>query len=888
MNGRVKNQFILIPIYVYTETCLNYSESGNAPPFAPNTTWTLDEIHMTQKKPTYEILEKRVYELEQAASDHKATEKQLRKSEEKYRTLIENVQDLFYRTDLDGRIIFISPSVYRLSGYTMEEAMGMKIAQEIYLRPQERKLFLQGIQDNGYINNFESWLKHKDGTIWRASTNAHFYKDKDGRILGVEGITRDVTDLNRAEEINNVLFAISNAVNTTRNLKDLYPIIHQSLSRIIDVTNFFIAIVDTIEQTLFFPYHVDTTDDDFFPITDFNPHHSLTGLVVSQRSPLLLEKKALENRASQNGVWGPIPVIWMGVPLIIKDQVIGVIAVQSYINPLLYTKHDLQILSAVSDQVAIAIDRKRGEEQTQASEKRFREIIEEVSAISIQGYDEKRRVIFWNQASEKLYGYPKSEAMGKTLEKLIIPSNMREHIKNLHQRWVEFGEKIPPAELTLMGKNGNKVPVFSSHVMLETHQGKEMFCIDIDLRPLRQAQKEKLEAQKTASEQKKLALIGQIAGKMAHDFNNILGIIMGNAELSLINCGEDETRKTFELIFNQTLRGKNLTKNLMAFAKTQEPKAVFFQLNKMVDQVISLLKNDLMGIQLVRGDQGNLPDLLADPGMIEYTLVNILQNSIHAVSMKKNPKIFIKTCHPDNTICFEIEDNGCGMAPENIEKIYDPSFTLKGSRDLTHSYGSDIKGSGYGLANVKKYIDQHRGHISISSKIDSGTKVCIQFPVMEQSSSPTNKTDPQKARCHSGKYILLVEDEPAISEVQQEILSQEPFNHRVDTAADGETAMDLFKKNNYDMVSLDYLLSGVLTGIDVYHFIRGINKTIPLVFISGNLEFLESIDELKRQDPHIDHLPKPCQNKDYMDTINKLFQRQYLEPPGKYRKTLPG
>jgi len=689
-----------------------------------------------------------------------------------------------------------------------------------------------------------------------------------------EALEKRVHELERAEEINHVLFAISNAVNTTRNLKNLYPSIHRSLGRIIDVTNFFIAMVNGKEKTIYFPYHVDTKDKDFPSISNFDIHDSLTGLVVSQRKPLLLKKTELEDRAARNGIWGAEPLIWMGVPLIIKDQVIGVMAVQSYVDPHLYTQHDLQILSAISSQVAIAIDRKRGEEQLLASEKRFREIIEEVSEIAIQGYDEKRQVLFWNHASEKLYGYTRQEAVGKKREDLIIPENMKANVQHLHRQWVEDGKKIPAGEVDLIDKEGRKVPVFSSHVMQATRHGKEMFCIDIDLRPLRQAQKEKLEAQKTASEQKKLALIGQIAGKMAHDFNNILGIIMGNAELSLIQCREETTRKTLELIFEQTIRGKNLTKNLVAFAKTQEPKAVFFQLSKKIDQVIHILKKELVGIELTREDKPPVPDLLADPGMIEYALVNILQNSIHALSRRQKQKIFIKTFHRNNTIFLEIEDTGCGIAPENIEKIYDPSFTLKGSRDLTQSYGKDIKGTGYGLANVKKYIDQHRGRISITSQIDSGTKVSIQLPVMEQSAALASEIDIPRTRYHTGKSILLVEDEPAISAVQQKILSQEPFNHRVDTAGDGETAIRLFKENRYDLVSLDYVLSGALNGMDVYNFIRQTNQTIPLVFISGNIEFLESIDELKRQDPHIDHLPKPCQNTTYVNTINELFQKE--------------
>lgn len=131
-----------------------------------------------------------------------------------------------------------------------------------------------------------------------------------------------------------------------------------------------------------------------------------------------------------------------------------------------------------------------------ASEKRFRQLIEQVSEIAIQGYDEDRRVTFWNKASEILYGYKEEEALGEKLEELIIPEEMKDQVRQHHHNWLTKNEKIPAGELELIDKNGKPVPVFSSHVMHMTEQGKEMFCIDIDLMPIREAQKALKESEK--------------------------------------------------------------------------------------------------------------------------------------------------------------------------------------------------------------------------------------------------------------------------------------------------------------------------------------------------------------------------------------------------------
>jgi signal transduction histidine kinase/ActR/RegA family two-component response regulator len=400
---------------------------------------------------------------------------------------------------------------------------------------------------------------------------------------------------------------------------------------------------------------------------------------------------------------------------------------------------------------------------------------------------------------------------------------------------------------------------------------ERIVCVGEDITELRRAQTEKVEAMALAAETEKLALVGQIAGKMAHDFNNILGVVMGNAELALMDCPHDNTRKTLELIFEQTLRGKNLTRNLVAFARDQEPRQEFFSIDEKMDLVINILKKDLEGIRVARQYGHSIPELLADPGMVEHAVVNLLQNSIHALSLVKQPKIIVRTYCKGEFIVLEIEDNGCGIPAEFLKEIFEPSFTLKGSKDMAGMYKTGIRGTGYGMSNVKKYIEQHKGRISISSELKKGTKVSISLPIIKKELTQEEIKEIKKENIRSGKYILLVEDEQAISDVQRRILTQEPLHHRVDIAANGQAAIDLVNKNSYDVISLDYILPGELTGMDVYHHIRTKNKIVPVLFISGNIEFLESIKDLKQRDPNIDHLSKPCKNMDYIGSIHKLL-----------------
>ncbi|MBA3011652.1 MAG: hybrid sensor histidine kinase/response regulator, partial [Desulfobacula sp.] len=339
------------------------------------------------------------------------------------------------------------------------------------------------------------------------------------------------------------------------------------------------------------------------------------------------------------------------------------------------------------------------------------------------------------------------------------------------------------------------------------------------------------------------------------------------------DCKDDQTKKTLELIYEQTIRGKNLTKNLVAFAKDQEPKQEFFSIHEKIDIVTNLLQKDLEGIELIKENKPGVPDLLADPGMIEHALINLIQNSIHAISKVEHPKIIMRTYCFEDEICFEIEDNGCGIPKEYMESIFEPSFTLKGNKDVTGSYESNIRGTGYGMSNVKKYIELHMGTILSESKMGSGTKFTICLPVIKKELSKEEKIEIREEITYFEKYILLVEDEIAISDIQYNVLTQEPGNHKVDTANNGKAAMDLFDRNEYDFISLDFILPGKINGMDLYNHIRETNKIIPILFISGNIEFLESIKNLKQKDANIDHLSKPCPNKEYLRSINKLIEK---------------
>ncbi len=515
-------------------------------------------------------------------------------------------------------------------------------------------------------------------------------------------------------------------------------------------------------------------------------------------------------------------------------------------------------------------DKERTEDALKKNEEKFRKIYNNILDVyfesSLDGV-----ILEISPSIAKHSLYKREELIGKSFNELRATPEDRDLfrktlIKNgfMKNCEIQFPDKDNSQHICLMNieviKDNNDNPI-------------KFVGIVRDITERKQSEKDKIQAQQYAAKLDKLAFVGQIAGKMAHDFNNILGIIMSTAEITLMRSEHEKTNKALEIIVEETIRGKNLTKNLIAFAKDYEPNQEFFILKEKIDLVLKLLAKDLEGIELVRKDEPGLPELLADPEMIEHSLVNLIQNSIHALSMTADPKIIMRSFSIGDKIHLEIKDNGCGIPKGHLKNIYDPSFTLKGSKDITKSYKRGIKGTGYGMANVKKYIEQHKGKISVESEFGSGTKVILDLLVVKKELTPEEKKEILTPKTQFEQSILLVEDEQSLSDVQYQILTDSPLNHTVDIANNGQVAMDLFDMNEYDFVSLDYVLPGDITGMDVYNYIRKKNKTVPILFISGNIEFLESIKELKQGDSNLDHISKPCQNKDYVISINRLLEQ---------------
>jgi len=400
----------------------------------------------------------------------------------------------------DGYFVYVNPKFADIFGYTIEECLNKMHFREL-THPDDLALVEEQVRrrEAGEVTSLQYGFRgiKKNGKMIHVEIYGSpiLYK---GRAAGT-GTILEVTDRKRAEDINKALFNISNAVNTTSNLKNLYVSIHNALGNIMDVTNFFIALVDIKERILHFPYYVDTVDDDFSSIIDFNTKGSLTGLVASQRRPVLLKKKQLEKRASQNGVWGSLPLIWMGAPLIVKDEVIGVVAAQSYQDSNLYDNQDLQVLSMVSDQIAIAIDNKRTQDALLESEKKYRYLFQNAPAGIYEIDFEKGRFINVNELMCKYTGYSEEEFLSMNPLDFLTKDSQSLYIGRFEK--LSTGENLAGnVEYNIIKKNGQKLcALLNSDFIYKNGKLTGARVVAHDITELKKAEEEKIKAQKIST-----------------------------------------------------------------------------------------------------------------------------------------------------------------------------------------------------------------------------------------------------------------------------------------------------------------------------------------------------------------------------------------------------
>jgi len=477
--------------------------------------------------------------------------------------------------------------------------------------------------------------------------------------------------------------------------------------------------------------------------------------------------------------------------------------------------------------------------RTEAERHRLLEIIEAttdyVATMDLQG-----RTIYANSALLRLRGHA-SQAAARD-----------QPLSDNHPDWVVqilFRDAIPAAlargswfgETTMLDRNGREFPV--SQVLLVHHDDdrKPAFFSTIirDISRQKKAEVDRMETERRMLQAQKLESLGVLAGGIAHDFNNLLTAMLGNASLARLDLPENSpAHSSLEQIELAAVRAAELCKQMLAYSGRSQLAAARVDLSSLVEDTTQLLqvsisKKCVLKLELHRP----LPGILADSTQIRQIVMNLVINASDAIGERSG---LIRVCtglmradrqyleetflSPDLTagdyVFLEVNDNGCGMAPEVKARIFEPFYSTK------------FTGHGLGLAAVLGIVRAHHGAVKVYSEPGRGTTFKLLFPaVSEGLQEPAKSGDTLSAWRGSG-LALVVDDEETVRAVTARTLESLGFIPL--TASDGTEGVRVFREHagKLVLVLLDLTMPH-MNGEETYRELCRINPNVPVVLMSG-------------------------------------------------------
>ena len=498
--------------------------------------------------------------------------------------------------------------------------------------------------------------------------------------------------------------------------------------------------------------------------------------------------------------------------------------------------HDDQSSRLESTVVDIG-EHKRTDEALRDSQERLLGIISSAMDAIIT-VDDSQRIIVFNRAAEQIFRCPSADAIGQSLDK-FIPQRFREahrqHIRSFGQTGVSSRSMFSPGTLMGVRANGEEFPVEATISQVKTASERLYTVILRDISVRKRTEDELRQAQK-------MEAVGHLAGGIAHEFNNYLGIIMGYSDLMEEEPVENESlRLGLSEIKGATQKAVSLTRQLLAFSRKQVIEPTVLDLNASVWEAHKLLRRLIpANIDVIPVLNPDLGKVKADPAQVQQILINLVVNARDA--MPQGGKISIETAAvtldeefasrhleviPGDYVMISVTDNGEGIDSEHLPHIFEPFFTTKVAG----------KGTGLGLSTTYGIVKQSGGHITVASVRGRGTTFRIYFPKLAESGDSTGShpaADQENSQT-GVPTILLVEDEAGLRKLTKRILEKQGY--RVLEAKDGEEALSICQDSlaHIDLVVSDYAMPR-MTGLQLKEKVVVLQPGMKFLLISGYAE----------------------------------------------------
>ncbi len=821
-----------------------------------------------------------------------------RQNEKKYKSLYtflrlmsDNIPDMVWAKDMDKNFIFVNKGICEklLHAHDTDEPIGRN---EMYFVERERRehpnnpswfTFGDDCSDSDSIvmkskkpQRFDEYGNVRGKFLFLNVHKALLYNDK-GKIIGTVGSARDITsqkliekEKKRHENLEKAVYDISLAVNTTKNLNDLFNVIRFELGKVIDTTNFYIALYDKEKDLITLSYFIDEQDE----VVLLPGKNSITSYLIDKGESMILHQPEIINLASQGhfGLQGSVAQVWLGVPLILNNETIGALVIQNYVNKDAFGIKDLELMKYVSNQVGISISQKRAEDKIRESEYWLRQIIDTVPHL-IFAKNKDSRFIMANKATADAYGVTVEELVGKLQNEVHLdPTEAISYQKE--DNYVISQEKTKIISEQKFTDSNNAVRIFQTikiPFQASVKDEKSMLGVAIDITGQKESEVELKKAKEKAEESDRLKTA--FLANMSHEIRTPMNAIVGFSELLNDPDLTTDIRKEFIGLINENSKillsliediidvAKIEAEQLKVVNSTCQINLIFNDIKRYYDKELIKLSKPEIKLSVQKDNNDDRFAIISDPLRLRQIMNNLIGNAI-----KFTAKGFVEfgyTIREKKDIVFYVKDSGIGLHPEKMELIFERF--RQGQESSTKEYG----GTGLGLTISKRLVELLGGKIWAESVLGEGSIFFFTLPYrsasrLEKPKLPNNGSSKTN---WENKVLLVAEDEQSNFELVKASLSRTKV--KLIRAVNGKEAVTICRKNDkIDLILMDIRMP-IMNGYEATRLIKEFRPELPIISLTA---YAMADDKKKSLDAGCDdYLSKPIKHQDFFDKLKEYL-----------------
>ena len=760
-------------------------------------------------------------------TEHRKAEKTLRESEEKFALAFDATPDALNINRLeDGKFIDVNQGYLTWSGYTREEVVG-NTSEEINLwyDPKDREELVRRLLETGYCENLEAKFCKKDGTVTDGLMSARLLSINN--TTHIISITRNMDALKRVEREQyrqKVLFeTIFNSLTDGVLVTDVNRVIQTANDGVSKTFGYSPQeLVGKSAELLYAKREIfDSVGDKLFTV-DANKNENLHIAQYKHRSGRLFSGETFGTKLFN-----------------CENEWIG----------------NLGIMRDISER-----------ERDQKERLGLKTAIEQANDVIVIT-DYLGNITYVNPAFEKVTGYAKSEVVGRNPR--ILKSGQHEEVF-YEDFWKTITSgKIFTGRMVNKRKDGTCYTEEATVSPIVDNLGKIVSFIAI-----KRDITEQLLLESQLQQAQKMESVGRLTGGVAHDFNNILGVILGYAGMALRNSDpEDKLYNDLSIIYDAATRSAEIVRQLLMFSRQQTVVPQIIDLNGAVEGMLKMLRR-LIGedIELSWKPYPGVLPIKIDPSQMDQILANLCVNARDAIrgngklTITTDKKVFdsrtqkspIPFTSGAEYIQLLVSDDGSGIDTAEVDKIFEPFFTTK-------EVG---QGTGLGLSTVYGIVQQNEGDISVSSRKGEGSCFTISLPLSDAPLSLSKDSGLARVNEGQNETVLLVEDDLTLLEMTRRMLKKTGYN--VLPANGGGEALRLARKND---VKIDLMLTDVvmpeMNGKELSDQMKKINPEMKILFMSGYTSNVIGHNGVLDEGFHF--ISKPFSRKALSDKIREIL-----------------